>query len=237
MTVEYSIVVPVKDEEENLPSLIESIQKVLESLDKPWELILVNDGSTDKSLEVMKSHQASRPFIRILHFDKNHGESLATYTGLIHAKGPITISLDADLQNDPRDIPKLLEALPGHDLVCGWRVHRKDCWYKKWISRLANFIRSRICQDNVHDTGCTLRAYRTEKLRQIKMYNGMHRFLPALFSIEGFLVREIPVAHHPRTKGKSKYNFFNRGPSLLIDMLVVLWMRKKHLPVKDVKEL
>lgn len=144
--------------------------------------------------------------------------------------GEFVITLDGDRQNDPTDIPKLIEAAQsGADLVCGRRAKRKDPLSKKIISKLANFVRSRLCEDGVQDTGCSLKLYRRACLEKIKLYHGMHRFLPALFLIEGFKIVEVPVNHRERVSGKTKYHFFNRSFNTLADLLAVRWMRKRRL--------
>lgn len=227
--IKYSVVIPLKDEEENIIDLVNELEVTMLALNAPWELICIDDGSTDKTSFILNSLVERKPFVRVLTFSQNYGQSSAFDAGFKAAQGEFVITMDGDRQNDPADIPKLIEALPESDLVCGHRVNRQDPWSKKITSRLANKIRNRLCQDHVHDTGCSLKIYRTACLRHIKMYQGMHRFLPALFSIEGFRVKEIPVNHRERTRGKTKYNFFNRSFNTISDMLAVRWMRKRHL--------
>lgn len=235
MNMLYSVIVPVKNEEENLIPLIQELEPVMAGLGKPWELIVIDDGSTDKSLDILKSLQQEKSYLRILSFTRNFGQTSAFAAGFEAAKGEFLITLDGDRQNDPQDITKVIAAISDCDLVCGWRVDRKDPWQKKFISGFSNWIRSRFCQDGIHDTGCSLKVYRREALARIKLYHGMHRFLPALFKIEGFKVKEIPVNHRERTKGKTKYHFFNRFVGPIVDMCVVRWMRKRHLryEIKD----
>lgn len=227
--IKYSVVIPLKDEEENIIDLVDELEPIMTSLKQPWELICIDDGSIDKTPLILNNLAKRKLYLRVLTFSKNYGQSSAFDAGFKAAKGEFVITLDGDRQNDPADIPKLIEALPESDLVCGHRIHRKDPWSKKLTSRIANKIRNSLCQDNVQDTGCSLKIYRTACLRHIKMYQGMHRFLPALFSIEGFRVREIPVNHRERTRGKTKYNFFNRSFNTISDMFAVRWMRKRHL--------
>jgi dolichol-phosphate mannosyltransferase len=225
----YSIVVPIKDEEENIPLLVEELESVMIPLKANWELICVDDGSCDKSLDLLKNLSEKRKNMKTIAFTRNFGQSSAFAAGFRAALGKYVITLDADLQNDPKDIPKLIEGIEGYDMVCGWRASRKDPWNKKIISKFANFIRSRFCQDGMHDTGCSLKIYRREALEKIPMYKGMHRFLPALFLIEGYKVKEVPVSHRPRYKGETKYRFFNRLFGPIMDMMVVRWMRMRHL--------
>jgi dolichol-phosphate mannosyltransferase len=234
--IEYSLVIPLKNEEENIAELIAEIEPVMQSLNKPWELICIDDGSTDKTLEALKALKLKKPYLRIIAFDRNHGQSSAFDAGFKASCGQFVITLDGDRQNDPRDIPKLIALAGSHDLVAGWRAQRKDPLSKKITSRIANFVRSRICKDNIHDTGCSLKLYRKACLEQIKLFNGMHRFLPALFQIEGFRVIEVPVNHRERVKGKTKYNFFNRSFNTIADMMVVRWMSQRALKYQVERE-
>ncbi|MBS0623184.1 MAG: glycosyltransferase family 2 protein [Verrucomicrobia bacterium] len=235
--MEYSVVIPIHNEEENLEPLLDEIESVMVALAHPWELICVDDGSTDNSLLILKQNVQRRPYLRIVTFTRNFGQSSAFAAGFQHAKGQFVITLDGDRQNDPQDIPKLLQKAEHADLVVGWRVQRKDTFSKRWISKLSNFVRSRFCQDGIHDTGCSLKVFRTQALRQIKLYHGMHRFLPALFRIEGFSVTEVPVHHRQREKGKTKYHFWNRSLGPFLDMLVVRWMRSRHLKYQVQQEI
>ncbi len=195
MSTYYSIVVPLNNEEENVEELIAEISPVMHSLGKPWELICVNDGSTDNTHNRLKKLAQDHPELRILSFDKNYGQSSAFDAGFKAVRGQYVITMDGDRQNDPRDIPKLLACLDEADLVCGRRIKRKDTLVKRLTSFVANAVRRRLCKDGVQDTGCSLKVYRTECLEKIKIFHGMHRFLPALFIIEGFRVKEIDVNH------------------------------------------
>lgn len=237
MIPRYSVVVPLKDEEENVDALIHEVESVMSELKEPWEMICIDDGSSDNTLSKLQSKAGTKPFLRILVFKKNYGQSSAFDAGFKAAKGEVVITLDGDLQNDPKDIPKLLETLKECDLACGCRVNRKDPFVKRITSKVANSLRSRLCQDGISDTGCSLKAYRSACLMHIKMFNGMHRFLPALFKNEGFRVREVAVGHRPRSHGKTKYSFLNRSFNTISDMFAVCWMRKRHLGYRIDKEL
>lgn len=237
MSVVYTVVIPLKNEEENILDLVNELEPVMQGLQKPWELLCVDDGSTDRTREILADLRTSKPYLRIVAFDGNFGQSSAFDAGFKLAKGEFIITLDGDRQNDPADIPNLLDLAQTHDLVCGSRVHRQDPWIKKITSYIANKVRSRVCQDGVRDTGCSLKVYRAAALKKIKMYHGMHRFLPALFQIEGFRVTEVPVSHRERVKGKTKYNFFNRSFNTVADMFAVRWMRKRQLRYKIDQEL
>lgn len=227
--MKYSVVIPIKNEEENIKDLIQEIEPVMNGLAQQWELICIDDGSTDRSLLIMQELCKQKPYLRILSFTRNFGQSAAFSAGFKAAKGELIITLDGDRQNDPADIPKLTAAITDCDLVVGWRVNRKDTFQKRIISRVSNWIRSRLCDDGVHDTGCSLKVYRKEAVSHIKMYKGMHRFLPALFKNEGFRVKEIPVNHRERSRGVTKYHFFNRSIGPIVDMLAVRWMRSRTL--------
>lgn len=227
--MKYSIVIPIKDEEKNIVPLFEEIEPVMEGIGEPYEVIFVDDGSTDKSSEILKKLESSHSVVRVIFFDRNYGQSSAFDAGFKFARGEKIITLDGDGQNDPADIPKLVEAGKNSDLVCGWRIDRHDPLLKRIISSVVNPIRSRVCKDGMHDTGCSLKVYNKTCLEKIKLYHGMHRFLPALFRIEGFSVAEIPVSHRDRHAGRSKYNLFNRSLAPIIDMFAVLWMRRRKL--------
>jgi len=227
--LEISVVVPVYNEEENLPILIPQIAEVARSLGRPYEMIFVDDGSTDRSRAVLKGMISQYPQIRIVGFKKNCGETAAGAAGLKEARGKIVITIDADLQNDPRDIPAMLEYLRDYDMVTGWREKREDSWMKRITSRIANRVRNRLSQETVRDSGCTFRAYKRECLENLKLYKGMHRFMPTLVRMEGFRVVEIPIRHHPRKFGVSKYTTWNRMWRAFVDLLAVRWMKSRHI--------
>ncbi len=235
--VKYSVVIPLKNEAENILELINELEPVMDGLKQPWELICVDDGSTDGTQSILSGLIQRKRNLRVLLFTRNFGQSSAFDAGFKAARGEFVITLDGDRQNDPADIPKLAAAAADCDMVCGQRVKRRDPWSKRFISKAANYVRSRVCQDGVQDTGCSLKIYRTQCLRQIKMYQGMHRFLPALFTIEGFRVKEMPVNHRERLKGSTKYNFFNRSFNILADMWAVWWMRNRRLNYQIQSEL
>lgn len=230
--MQFSVVIPLKNEEGNVVPLFHELFPVMEALKSPWEVIWIDDGSTDGTANALKKLQKNYHQLRIVTFDKNYGQSSAFDAGFKAATGTFIITLDGDRQNDPSDIPKLVAAIKNCDLVCGRRVVRRDSWSKKATSFFANQVRSRVCQDGIHDTGCSLKIYRRSCFQKIKMYHGMHRFLPALFKIEGFRVSEIPVNHRERTHGTTKYNFFNRSLNTIFDMFAVLWMRSRALKWK-----
>jgi len=227
--IDISVVVPVYNEEENLPVLIPQIAEVLRPLGKTYEMIFVDDGSTDRSRRLLKEMISQYPQMRILGFKKNCGETAAGAAGLKEARGKSVITIDADLQNDPRDIPTLLEYLKNYDMVTGWRQKREDSWVKRITSKIANRIRNWLSGETIRDSGCTFRAYKRECLQNLKLYKGMHRFMPTLVKMEGFRVIEIPIAHHPRKFGVSKYTTWNRMWRAFVDLLAVKWMKNRHI--------
>ena len=227
--IDISIVVPVCNEEENLPILIPRLVEVLEPLGKTYEMIFVDDGSKDKSREVLREMASGHPQIRLLGFKYNCGGTAALGAGLREGRGKIVVTLDADLQNDPRDIPKMLDYLKEYDMVSGWRQKRRDPWVKRITSKIANSIRNTLSAESIQDSACTLRVYKRECLQNLKLYKGMHRFMPTLVKMEGFRVIEIPVAHHPRRFGVSKYTTWNRMWCTFADLLAVRWMKSRHL--------
>ena len=227
-----SIVIPVYNEEGNLPELVGRVSEIVPALKDEAEIILVDDGSSDRGLSVMLELKKSHPRIRIIKLDRNLGQSAAFDCGFRAAKGEIIVTLDADLQNDPNDIPKLLEKLKTCDMVYGWRKSRKDPFIKLLSSRIGNFVRNSVTGENIKDTGCSLKAYRKECLNSIKLYDGMHRFLPTLVRMEGFRIEEAEVSHNPRKFGRSKYNIRKRLIWPFLDLLAVSWMKKRHLDYK-----
>jgi dolichol-phosphate mannosyltransferase len=227
--IDISIVAPVYNEEENLPILTSQLFEVLEPLGKTYEIILVDDGSKDRSRQIIREMASTRPQVRLLGFRTNCGETAAGAAGLKEARGDIVITIDADLQNDPKDIPAMLEYLKEYDMVTGWRQKREDSWVKRRTSKIANRIRNRLSGESIRDSGCTYRAYRRECLQNLKLYKGMHRFMPTLVRMEGFRVIEVPIAHHPRQFGVSKYTTWNRMWRALTDLLAVRWMKSRHI--------
>jgi glycosyltransferase involved in cell wall biosynthesis len=227
--IEISVVMPVYNEKENLPILIPQIAQVLGPLGKSYEMIFVDDGSMDESRKVLREMVSQYPQIHILGFKKNCGETAAIAAGLKEARGEIVITMDADLQNDPKDIPRMLENLKDYDMVSGWREKRDDPWVKRMSSKIANGIRNWLSQETIRDSGCTFRVYKRECLQNLKLYKGMHRFMPTLIRMEGFRVIETPITHHPRKFGVSKYNTWNRMWRAFVDLLAVKWMKSRHI--------
>ena len=227
--IEISVVVPVFNEEENLPILFSRLVEVLNGLHTPFEMIFVDDGSSDGSRKVLKEMINQYPPLRLIGFKENRGLSTALLAGMREARGKKIVTLDSDLQNDPADIPKLLREMDHYDMATGWRQKREDPWLKKISSKIANAVRNRLSGERIHDSACTLRAFRRECLQDIWVFNGMHRFLSTLVKMEGYRIVEVPVSHHPRRFGKSKYNIRNRLWRSFIDLLVVRWMKRRRI--------
>ena len=227
--VRLSVVVPTFNEETNIEPLVQELVPHLEALGEPFEILLVDDGSTDRSLEVALDLARREPHVRVLALEGRSGQSAAFDAGFKAARGEWVVTMDADLQNDPADIARLLEAIPGWDAVVGWRRQRCDNWVRRVSSRVSNAVRNNLSGDSIIDTGCSLKLFRREALTSLKMYSGMHRFLPTLMRFEGFRVRETPVNHRPRLRGRSKYNIRNRAFRAFVDLLAVRWMRSRRL--------
>ena len=226
---EVSLVVPVYNERENLVPLVDEIAAALGPARISYEVLLVDDGSGDGSAEAIADLARARTEIRGLHFRANRGQTAAFDAGFKAARGRVVVTLDADLQNDPSDIPALLGALEGHDAVVGYRRVRRDSWLRRMSSKVANAVRNRLSGDDIVDTGCSLKAFRRECLSDVKLFTGMHRFLPTLLRIEGYRVTQIPVNHRERRAGRSKYGVWNRVFRSSADLLAVRWMKKRRL--------
>ncbi len=222
-----SVVVPLYNEEANVLILQEELRAALKGLD--YEIIFVDDGSIDRTAERIEAAGN----IRLIRFEKNSGQSAAIYAGLTTARGATLVIIDGDLQNDPADIPKLLaEIARGADLVCGYRLKRRDTLVKRATSRIANAVRSRYTKDGVRDTGCTLKAIRRECVSTLLPFKGMHRFIPALVKAAGYRLVEVPVNHRARRFGQSKYGLGNRALRATIDMFGVRWLLSRRLNYK-----
>ncbi len=229
MSPALSVVIPAYNEEANVESCLHELVGVLEAHGQAFEVVFVDDGSTDGTADALRRLARGDPRVRVLRLRENAGQSAALDAGFRAARGAIVVTMDADLQNDPHDIPRLLAALPGHDAVCGWRVDRHDPWTKRMASRVANLVRDRVTGDGVHDTGCSLKVFRRAAVQRLHLYRGMHRFLPALLQMEGLRVVEVPVSHRPRQTGVSKYGNWQRLWTGLADLWAVRWMARRRL--------
>jgi dolichol-phosphate mannosyltransferase len=231
MTPDLSVVFPVYNEEENVPILLAEIARALDGSGWMYEIVAVDDGSSDRSLSVLRESRATYPTLRVLALEKNSGQTAALDAGWRAARGRLVVSLDADLQNDPADIPAMMRKLEesGSDMVIGVRVNRRDTVARRIQSKIGNGVRNWITGDKITDTGCSLKLLRREAIDRVHLFTGMHRFLPTLVRMEGYRVVEMPVNHRPRQFGVSKYGAMNRAFRGLVDCLAVRWMGKRNL--------
>ncbi len=227
--LDISVVVPIYNEVDSIPTLIDKIADILTKSQYSYEIICVDDGSTDGSTELLKQVAPKRTDLKAILLRRNYGQTPAMAAGFNYAKGEIIVTLDADLQNDPEDIPVAIDKLAeGYDLVSGWRKNRQDAKLTRLLpSKIANWLIAKVTGVKIHDYGCSLKAYRAELLADLNLYGELHRFLPALAYIEGAKITEIPVRHHPRRHGSSKYGL-DRTFRVLMDLLTI-WFMKKFL--------
>jgi len=235
-SVALSVVIPVYNEAENIQPLIEQLSAALRAWPGRVEILFVDDGSTDQTLGLLKQAQAVDARIRIARFRQNQGQTAAMAAGFRLAQGGAVVTLDGDLQNDPREVPRLAEMLKDWDVVCGVRARRQDSWWKRVSSRIGNAFRNWATSDNIVDTGCTLKAYRRECLERLELYKGLHRFLPTLLKMRGYRVTQVPVSHRPRLHGKTKYGTWGRLFKGLADVWAVRWMKKNLIDYNAVLE-
>jgi len=233
--IDISVVVPVFNEEENLPILIPRLADVLNHLGDAYEMIFVDDGSSDGSRRILREMASKYPSLRIIGLKKNRGLSTALLAGMREVRGGTIVTLDSDLQSDPEDIPMLLSYLDRYDMATGWRQKRDDPWLKRISSKIANAVRNRLSGEQIHDSACTLRVFKRECIKDIPVFNGMHRFLSTLVKMNGYRIIEVPVLHHSRKFGKSKYNIRNRALRSFIDLLGVKWMKGRRIQY-DIEE-
>ncbi len=227
---ELSFVIPCHNEEANLRPLVAATRETAESLKQSFEIVITDDFSSDGSWNALKDLAASDRRVRAQRFAFNCGQSAAMWAGMKAARGRYIVTLDADMQNDPRELPKFLDALKKFDCVCGTRVEARrqgDSFVRIASSRIANWVRNKLSGETISDAGCCYRAFKRECIENLKFFKGMHRFLPTLFKIEGFTVTEIPMSHNPRASGKTHYGVWNRLFASFYDLLAVRWMKKR----------
>ena len=226
---ELSVVLPAFNEEESLPPVWSEVSGVLDALGRSAEVIFVDDGSADATPDIVRSFRAADSRVRLIRLAANAGLSAALDAGFARARGRIVITLDSDLQNDPRDIPRMLDALEGYDAVTGWRQRRDDPWLKRISSRIANGVRNAVTRESVHDSACTLRVLRHGCLSCLPRFRGFHRFVPTLLRMAGCRVLELPVGHRARRFGVSHYGIRNRAFVAFEDLLAVRWRQDRRL--------
>lgn len=228
-SVYLSLVVPAYNEQEVVPALLERVEPALQQTQKSFEMIVVDDGSTDQTPQMLKEAMTTRPWLRVIRMGRNGGQSAAFDAGFKAARGEIIATIDADLQNDPEEIPRLLPMLEGYDMITGWRAKRKDTRFRRFQTKAANRIRNWISQETIQDSASSLKVYRRHCLDGLQLYTGMHRFMPTLVKMRGYKVLETPVKHSPRFAGTAKYGFRNRAWRAFCDLLAVRWMKTHYL--------
>jgi len=222
---EISIIIPIFNEEESLKLFVPKLHSIMDGFGKEYECIFVEDGSTDNSFSILKDFKKTISNMKIIKFRRNFGQTAALTAGIDYAQGKVIIPIDADMQNDPEDIPRFINKIEeGFDVVSGWRKNRKDAFFSKILpSRIANFIISKISGVHIHDYGCTLKAYKKDTIKNIQLYGEMHRFIPAYASWQGAAITEIETKHHPRKFGKSKYGMTRIG-KVILDLVVLKFL-------------
>ena len=224
-----SIIVPFKDEQENVLPILEEVRESSEDWPFTWELVFVDDGSVDETWELIKKAKVIESRVRAVRFMENCGQTSALVAGIRHSRGAICVTMDGDCQNDPSDIVRLTEAMKDAEMVIGWRQNRADSGWRRFQSRLANGFRNWMTGESVRDIGCALKAFEREKMLEIPLFEGMHRFLPTLFRYRNWRVVEVPVKHRPRRRGQTKYGMWNRVFEALRDLFAVRWMRRRMI--------
>jgi glycosyltransferase involved in cell wall biosynthesis len=234
-TPELSFVIPCYNEQDNLRALVKAIADSIAPLQRSYEIVITDDCSRDNSWQVLKELAATDPRIHAQRFAFNCGQSAALWAGMKASRGQIIVTLDADLQNDPQDLAKLLEGVKNFDCACGSRVEARgkgDNFVRVISSRIANWVRNKLSGESISDAGCCYRAFKRECIENLKFFKGMHRFMPTLFKIEGFTVTEVQVRTNPRMAGKSNYGIGNRLFASFYDLLAVRWMKKRMFRYK-----
>lgn len=223
---DVSIIVPVYNEEETLPHLLSRVAEVMRATDYKWELLCIDDGSTDDSGMIMENLKKDYPEFKPLYQNRNYGQTAAMQAGFDHAEGDVFVTMDGDLQNDPSDIPMMLEVMVAEnaDIVSGWRKNRKDDDFRNFLSRTANKLVAQMTDVFLHDTGCSLKAYRKEVMENMRIYGELHRFIPAVVSQFGAKVVEVEVTHHARAFGESKYGNMGRAFRVVLDLILLKFL-------------
>jgi dolichol-phosphate mannosyltransferase len=224
-----SLVIPAYNEQENVPTLLQRVEAALKLLGKPFEVLIVDDGSSDATPGMLDEAMTRLPWLRVLRMEKNAGQSAAFDAGFKAARGQVIATIDADLQNDPEEIPRLVPMLDQADMINGWRQKRQDSKFRLLQTRIANRIRNWLSDETINDSASSLKVYKRQCLEGLQLYTGMHRFMPTLVKMRGFTVIEVPVKHSPRFAGTAKYGFRNRAWRAFVDLMAVRWMKKRYL--------
>ena len=224
-----SLVIPAYNEQENIPVLLERVGASLSQIGRPFEVLIVDDGSNDSTPKLLEEGMRKYPWLRVLRMAKNGGQSAAFEAGFKAARGDVIATIDADLQNDPEEIPRLLPMLDGYDMVTGWRKDRHDTGFRRVQTKIANRVRNWLSDETIQDSASSLKLYKRHCVEGLKLFNGMHRFFPTLVKMRGYTVLETPVKHSQRFAGTAKYGLRNRAWRAFIDLLAVRWMKKRYL--------
>lgn len=232
---DLSLVIPAYNEQENIPELLARVEKALGQAGIQFEVILVDDGSTDDTPRLLEQAMVDRPWLRVVQLKTNSGQTAAFDAGFKAAQGNVIATLDADLQNDPEEIPRLLPLLDQFDMINGWRQNRQDTTVRRLQSRIANRIRNWLSDETIQDSASSLKLYKRHCLEGLQLYRGMHRFMPTLVKMRGYTVNEVPVKHSPRFAGTAKYGLRNRALRALIDLLAVRWMKNRYLNYRAIE--
>ena len=230
-SIDISVIVPCHNERQNLEPLVTAISRALDPLGREYEILITDDCSSDGGWEVLRELSGKNPRLRGQRLVARSGQSAAMWAGIQSARGALIATMDADLQNDPADLPKLLSGLKDADCICGSRVEARrhgDNWLRIVSSRIANSVRNRLSGETISDASCCYRVFRRECVANVKFFRGAHRFLPTLIKMEGFTVAEIPITHHPRASGRTHYGVWNRLFASFADLLAVRWMKKRY---------
>jgi glycosyltransferase involved in cell wall biosynthesis len=224
-----SLVIPCYNEQENVPELLRRVGAALEQTGNSFEVLIIDDGSKDRTPELLAEGKAKYPWLRVIRMKQNRGQSAAFEAGFAAARGELIATIDADLQNDPEEIPRLLPMMGDFDMITGWRKERQDTNFRRWQSKKANQIRNWISQETVNDSASSLKIYRARAIQGLKLFNGAHRFFPTLVKMRGYTCLEVPVKHSARFAGTAKYGFRNRALRAFIDLIGIRWMKSRAL--------
>jgi glycosyltransferase involved in cell wall biosynthesis len=236
--MKYSVVIPALNEEQSVPIVAEQVSAAMNALGAPWEMIFIDDGSTDGTYPAMEACRAKETRVKIIRFQRNFGQSLGWRAGFDHASGEIIISMDADLQNDAQDIPAMVRKLEqeNYDVISGWRIERKDATHLRLLSAMGNWLRRVLTGDTIHDQGCSLKVYRRKCLEELDFHRDLHRrYITAILHWKGYRVGEMKIRHHRRRYGRSKYTIRKKWHGILDLLVVAFWIRHPSQPIHSAR--